>query len=53
MLLTPNPDVQNEFITALNSAELNLSQPTLKGLQFSMRQWRQLATMTVMREIHH
>ncbi len=42
-------DNQNA-ITALNKATLNISQPTLTGLQFSMRQWRQLATMTVMRE---
>lgn len=40
----------NNAITALNKAQLNISTPTIKGLQFSMRQWRQLATMTVMRE---
>lgn len=38
------------MINVFNSANLNISQPTLQGLQFSMRQWRQLATMTVMRE---
>lgn len=37
-------------IKALNRAQVNISQPTLEGLQFSMRQWRQLATMTVLRE---
>ena len=42
-------DVQR-LIQAFNKAELNISQPTIQGLQFSMRQWRQLATMTVMRE---
>ncbi len=50
LLLEPNPLYKNDFISALNSANLNISQPTLQGLQFSMRQWRQLATMTVMRE---
>lgn len=50
LLVEPNQDPQQLFINALNSAQLNISQPTLKGLQFSMRQWRQLATMTVMRE---
>lgn len=37
-------------IDAIGNIKLNISQPTLQGLQFSMRQWRQLATMTVMRE---
>ncbi len=37
-------------INTLNQAKLNISQPTLQGIQFSLRQWRQLATMTVMRE---
>lgn len=50
LLLTPDEGTQNLFKSALNNANLNISQPTLKGLQFSMRQWRQLATMTVMRE---
>lgn len=36
--------------TALEKGEVNLTQPTLKGIQFSMKQWRQLATMTVLRE---
>ena len=44
------PFRQQALLEALNKANVNLSQPTLKGLQFSMRQWRQLATMTVMRE---
>ena len=35
---------------AFSRAKVNITQPTLQGLQFSMRQWRQLATMTVMRE---
>lgn len=46
----PSNPLQTHGINALNKAQLNISQPTLKGLQFSMRQWRQLATMTVMRE---
>lgn len=46
----PSNPLQIHGINALNKAQLNISQPTLKGLQFSMRQWRQLATMTVMRE---
>lgn len=50
LLVEPKEDLQGQFLSALNSADLNISQPTLKGLQFSMRQWRQLATMTVMRE---
>lgn len=40
----------SKVINTLNKAQINISQPTLQGLQFSMRQWRQLATMTVMRE---
>lgn len=50
---TPTADNQQlvgRAIQALNKAQINISQPTLQGLQFSMRQWRQLATMTVMRE---
>ena len=50
ILIEPNQQYQSEYLNALNQATLNISQPTLKGLQFSMRQWRQLATMTVMRE---
>lgn len=46
----PDQNLQQRMIKAFNKAELNISQPTLQGLQFSMRQWRQLATMTVMRE---
>lgn len=38
--------VQNVF----SSQKLNISEGAIKGLEFSMRQWRQLATMTVMRE---
>ncbi len=41
---------KQQFIDVLKQANINVSQPTLQGLQFSMRQWRQLATMTVMRE---
>ena len=44
-----NQEIQN-VIDTFKKANVNISQPTLKGLQFSMRQWRQLATMTVMRE---
>lgn len=43
-------ETYNRFIRAFKKAEVNITQPTLNGLQFSMRQWRQLATMTVMRE---
>lgn len=48
--LKPEVGGMNKFINTLNQANINISQPTLNGLQFSMRQWRQLATMTVMRE---
>lgn len=41
---------RQKFIDVLKQANIQISQPTLQGLQFSMRQWRQLATMTVMRE---
>lgn len=41
---------REQFVNVLNQANIQVSQPTLQGLQFSMRQWRQLATMTVMRE---
>lgn len=34
----------------LQSGKINVSDNAIQGLQFSMRQWRQLATMTVMRE---
>ena len=40
----------NDLEETFNKLKVNISQPTLNGLQFSMRQWRQLATMTVMRE---
>lgn len=43
-------ETYNRFIKAFKKAEVKITQPTLQGLQFSMRQWRQLATMTVMRE---
>ncbi len=46
----PLPNVITNFTNVINQAKINISQPTLEGLQFSMRQWRQLATMTVMRE---
>lgn len=49
-VLEKNSQATSNAIEALNRAKLNISQPTLQGLQFSMRQWRQLATMTVMRE---
>lgn len=45
-----NQQIVGRAVQALNKAKINISQPTLKGLQFSMRQWRQLATMTVMQE---
>lgn len=45
-----NTETYNRFIKAFKNAKINITQPTLNGLQFSMRQWRQLATMTVMRE---
>ncbi len=45
-----NSEYVQRAINAFNKAELHISKPTLQGLQFSMRQWRQLATMTVMRE---
>ena len=48
--LTYNNSANTSATNVLNKAKVNISQPTLKGLQFSMRQWRQLATMTVMRE---
>lgn len=35
---------------AFNSQKVEISEGAIKGLEFSMRQWRQLATMTVMRE---
>lgn len=38
------------LLNSLNKGVVNVSDSALKGLQFSMRQWRQLATMTVMRE---
>lgn len=50
IVFEPKPEQTVNLINALNKAQLNISQPTLSGLQFSMRQWRQLATMTVMRE---
>lgn len=46
----PDENELNRVINTFKKAKLNISQPTLQGLQFSMRQWRQLATMTVMRE---
>ena len=50
-LSTPdNQKFVQRAIQAFNQAELNISTPTIQGLEFSMRQWRQLATMTVMRE---
>ena len=48
-LYSSNSSVQ-KVVNAFNKAQVSISQPSLKGLQFSMRQWRQLATMTVMRE---
>lgn len=50
-LQNPQYEIQRQkFIDVLKQANINISQPTLQGLQFSMCQWRQLATMTVMRE---
>lgn len=51
-LVNLKPEVRgmDKYVNTLNQAQINISQPTLQGLQFSMRQWRQLATMTVMRE---
>lgn len=46
----PDENELKRVINTFKKAKLNISQPTLQGLQFSMRQWRQLATMTVMRE---
>lgn len=46
----PNNDQLNNLINAFKKLNVTVTQPTLQGLQFSMRQWRQLATMTVMRE---
>lgn len=41
---------KSNFQNAINTTQVKISDGALKGLQFSMRQWRQLATMTVMRE---
>ena len=46
----PDSTLLTHFRDTFSKAKINISQPTLQGLQFSMRQWRQLATMTVMRE---
>ena len=46
----PLDNQRQSFVDVLKQANIQVSQPTLQGLQFSMRQWRQLATMTVMRE---
>ena len=46
----PDSSQVDNLLNAFNKMHVNVSQPTLNGLQFSMRQWRQLATMTVMRE---
>lgn len=46
----PLDEQRQPFVDLLKQANIQVSQPTLQGLQFSMRQWRQLATMTVMRE---
>ena len=46
----PDQYKRQNFVDTLKQANIQVSQPTLQGLQFSMRQWRQLATMTVMRE---
>lgn len=49
-----NPsDLQNavlNFKNAMSKLKVNISQSAIQGIDFSMRQWRQLATMTVMRE---
>ncbi len=46
----PDSSQLTRLVQTFQKAKLNISQPTLSGLEFSMRQWRQLATMTVMRE---
>lgn len=46
----PNNNLIQNINDTFSKAHINISQPTLNGLQFSMRQWRQLATMTVLRE---
>lgn len=48
--LSPSEPQIADLKAAFNKLKVNISQPTLNGLQFSMRQWRQLATMTVMKE---
>lgn len=40
----------SSLVGALNKAHGTLSDSTVKGIQFSMQQWRYLATMTVFRE---
>lgn len=40
----------NNLLGAFSKLKVNISENAIKGLNFSMRQWRQLATMTVMRE---
>lgn len=49
-VIESKPQFTAGFAEALNGGKIKITQPTLQGLQFSMRQWRQLATMTVMRE---
>lgn len=55
LLLTQIDSVQNKLNIGINSSEelkeaLNKAHVNVRGIEFSMRQWRQLATMTVMRE---
>lgn len=38
------------LLNALNKGQVTIPETQLSAIQFSMRQWRQLATMTVMRE---
>lgn len=40
----------SSLVESLNKAKGTLSDSTVKGIQFSMQQWRYLATMTVFRE---
>lgn len=39
-----------QLINALNKNNVVIKDGALRGIQFSMKQWRQLATMTVLRE---
>lgn len=45
-----NDSALSNLIGAFSKLKVNASPNAIQGIQFSMRQWRQLATMTVMRE---